>query len=54
MGEYILNQLELKSFYQDLKNYETCCINKKVVIKNFKRYRVFMTSVVAALSFGKY
>tara|TARA_Y100001970_G_C14225041_1_gene855093 strand:+ start:1021 stop:2340 length:1320 start_codon:yes stop_codon:yes gene_type:complete len=56
-GEYILNQLGIKtvSTKGSLKIYGNpkLSINKKVVIKNFlKDHRVFMTSVVAALSFG--
>ncbi|WP_440655335.1 3-phosphoshikimate 1-carboxyvinyltransferase [Candidatus Pelagibacter sp. HIMB1506] len=56
-GQYILNEMGIKTICTndsikifgnpDLK------INKKIIIKNYlKDHRVFMTSVIAALSFG--
>ena len=56
-GEYILNQLGIKtaSTKGSIKIYgnPNLNLNKKIIIKNFlKDHRVFMTSVVAALSFG--
>ena len=56
-GEYILNQLGIKtvSTKGSIKIYgnPNLSLNKKIIIKNFlKDHRVFMTSVVAALSFG--
>ena len=57
MGVYILNQLGIKtaSTKGSIKIYgnPNLSLNKKIIIKNFlKDHRVFMTSVVAALSFG--
>ena len=56
MGRKILNKMGVKQSHKnsikifgnpDLK------INKKITIKNYlKDHRVFMTSVIAALSFG--
>ena len=56
-GEYILNQLGIKtvSTKGSIKIYgnPNLSLNKKIIIKNFlKDHRVFMTSVVMALSFG--
>ena len=56
-GVYILNQLGIKtaSTKGSIKIYgnPNLSLNKKIIIKNFlKDHRVFMTSVVAALSFG--
>ncbi len=56
-GKYILNQLGVKTVLNkgSIKIYGNpkLNINKKIIIKNFlKDHRVFMTSVVAALSFG--
>ena len=56
-GEYILKQLGVKTVLTkgSIKIYgnPALSINKKIIIKNFlKDHRVFMTSVVAALSFG--
>ena len=46
--KYILTKSSIKIFGNpDLK------LNKKIIIKNYmKDHRVFMTSVIAALSFG--
>ena len=56
-GEYILNNMGIKtiSTKNSIKIYgnPNLKINKKIIIKNFlKDHRVFMTSVVAALTFG--
>ena len=56
-GEYILNNMGIKtiSTKNSIKIYgnPNLKINKKIIIKNFlKDHRVFMTSVIAALSFG--
>ena len=56
-GEYILNQMGIKtiSTNDSIKIYGNpeLRIDKKIIIKNYmKDHRVFMTSVVAALSFG--
>ena len=56
-GEKILNKMGIKTFStkDSIKIYGNpdLKINKKIIIKNFlKDHRVFMTSVVAALSFG--
>ncbi len=56
-GAYILNQMGIKTFVNNssIKIYgnPNLKINKKIIIKNYlKDHRVFMTSVVAALSFG--
>ena len=56
-GEKILNKMGIKtvSTKSSLKIYgnPNLKINKKIIIKNFlKDHRVFMTSVIAALSFG--
>ena len=57
MGKKILNTMGIKT---EIKNNSIKIfgnpelkINKKIVIKNFlKDHRVFMSSVIAALSFG--
>ena len=56
-GEYILNQIGIKTLTKNnsIKIYgnPNLKLNKKIIIKNFlKDHRVFMTSVIAALSFG--
>ena len=56
-GKYILNQIGIKtiSTKDSLKIYgnPNLKINKRIIIKNFlKDHRVFMTSIIAALSFG--
>jgi 3-phosphoshikimate 1-carboxyvinyltransferase len=56
-GKYILNQMGIKtiSTKDSIKIYgnPNLKINKKIIIKKFlKDHRVFMTSVIAALSFG--
>ena len=56
-GEYILNQIGIKTVTtkDSIKIYGNpkLKIKKKIVIKNFlKDHRVFMASVIAALSFG--
>ena len=56
-GEFILNQMGIKtiSTNNSIKIYGNPKINlnKKIVIKNYlKDHRVFMTSVIAGLSFG--
>ena len=56
-GEKILNKMGIKtiSTNDSIKIYGNpdLNINKKITIKNYlKDHRVFMTSVVAALSFG--
>ena len=56
-GEYILNQMGIKtkSTKDSIKIYgnPNLKLDKKIVIKNYlKDHRVFMTSVIAALSFG--
>ncbi len=56
-GEYILNQMGIKTSTtkNSIKIYGNpeLKIEKKIIIKNFlKDHRVFMTSVIAALSFG--
>ncbi len=56
-GKYILNQMGIKtiSTKDSIKIYgnPNLSIKKKIIIKNFlKDHRVFMTSVIAALSFG--
>ena len=56
-GEFILNQIGIKtiSTNDSIKIYGNPKINlnKKIVIKNYlKDHRVFMTSVIAGLSFG--
>ncbi len=58
-GEYILNQMGIKTVAtkNSIKIYgnPNLEINKKIIIKNYlKDHRVFMTSVIAALSFGGY
>ena len=57
MGETILNKMGIKTISNNdsIKIYgnPNLNINKKIVIKNYlKDHRVFMTSVIAALSFG--
>ena len=58
-GEYILNKLGVKTIctndsikiFGDPKLFLNS--SKKIIIKNFlKDHRVFMTSIIAALSFG--
>ncbi len=56
-GEKILNQMGIKTITtkNSIKIYgnPNLIINKKIIIKNYlKDHRVFMTSVIAALSFG--
>ena len=56
-GEYILNQMGIKtiSTNDSIKIFGNpeLKINKKIIIKNYlKDHRVFMTSVIAALSYG--
>ncbi len=56
-GKYILNEMGIKTVTtkDSIKIYGNpgLNINKKITIKNFlKDHRVFMTSVIAALSFG--
>ena len=56
-GKYILNQMGIKTITtkDSIKIYgnPNLKINKKIIIKNFlKDHRVFMTCVIAALSFG--
>ena len=56
-GEYILKQMGIKTIVtkDSIKIYGNpdLKINKKIIIKNYlKDHRVFMTSVIAALSFG--
>jgi len=56
-GKYILNQMGVKSIItkNSIKIYGNpkLNINKQIIIKNYlKDHRVFMTSVIAALSFG--
>ncbi len=56
-GKYILNQMGVKSITtkSSIKIYGNpkLNINKQIIIKNYlKDHRVFMTSVIAALSFG--
>ncbi len=56
-GEYILNQMGIKTISSEdsIKIYgnPNLNLNKKIVIRNFlKDHRVFMTSIIAALSFG--
>ena len=56
-GKYILDQIGVKSIAtkNSIKTYGNpkLSVNKKIIIKNFlKDHRVFMTSVIAALSFG--
>ena len=56
-GNYILNQMGIKTILKNdsIKIYgnPNLKINKNIIIKNFlKDHRVFMTSVIAALSFG--
>ena len=56
-GEYILNQIGIKtkSTKDSIKIYgnPNLKVDKKIIIKNYlKDHRVFMTSVIAALSFG--
>jgi 3-phosphoshikimate 1-carboxyvinyltransferase len=56
-GEYILNQMGVKtvSTKDSIKIYGNPKLNieKKITIKNYlKDHRVFMTSIIAALSFG--
>ena len=56
-GKYILDQMGVKSIATNnsIKIYGNpkLSLNKKIIIKNFlKDHRVFMTSVIAALSFG--
>ena len=56
-GEFILNQMGVKtiSTNDSIKIYgnPNLQVNKKIIIKNYlKDHRVFMTSVIAALSFG--
>ena len=56
-GKYILNEMGIKTVTtkNSIKIYGNpdLNINKKITIKNFlKDHRVFMTSVIAALSFG--
>ena len=56
-GKYILDQIGVKSIAtkNSIKIYGNpkLSVNKKIIIKNFlKDHRVFMTSVIAALSFG--
>tara|TARA_X000000368_G_C23039054_1_gene716011 strand:- start:115 stop:1434 length:1320 start_codon:yes stop_codon:yes gene_type:complete len=56
-GEYILNQMGIKtiSTKDSIKIFGNpkLKLNKKIIIKNFlKDHRVFMTSIVAALTFG--
>ncbi len=56
-GNYILNQMGIKTVMtkNSIKIYgnPNLKINKKIIIKNYlKDHRVFMTSVIAALSFG--
>ena len=56
-GQFILKQLGVKTICtkNSIKIYGNpeLKLNKKIIIKNFlKDHRVFMTSVIAALSFG--
>ena len=56
-GKYILDKMGVKSIATNnsIKIYGNpkLSLNKKIIIKNFlKDHRVFMTSVIAALSFG--
>ncbi len=56
-GKYILDQMGVKSIATNnsIKIYgnPNLSLNKRIIIKNFlKDHRVFMTSVIAALSFG--
>ena len=56
-GEFILNQMGVKTITTNdtIKIYgnPNLKVNKKIIIKNYlKDHRVFMTSVIAALSFG--
>jgi len=57
LGSKILNQMGIKTITtkSSIKIYGNpdLKINKKILIKNFlKDHRIFMTSVIAALSFG--
>ena len=56
-GSKILNKMGVKNFLtkDSIKIYGNpkLTINKKIIIKNYlKDHRIFMTSVIAALSFG--
>ena len=56
-GEYILNQMGIKTILKkdSIKIFgnPNLKIKKEIIIKNFlKDHRVFMTSVIAAYSFG--
>ena len=56
-GKFILNQMGVKTITTNdtIKIYgnPNLKVNKKIIIKNYlKDHRVFMTSVIAALSFG--
>ncbi len=56
-GEYILNQMGVKTVCTNdtlkIHGNPELDLNKKITIKNYlKDHRVFMTSVIAALSFG--
>ncbi len=56
-GAYILNQMGIKTVVNEksIKIYGNpkLKVNKKIIIKNFlKDHRVFMTCIIAALSFG--
>ena len=56
-GEYILNQMGIKTISTDrsIRIYGNPNLNvkKKIIIKNYlKDHRVFMTSIIAAMSFG--
>ena len=56
-GKYILNKMGIKTIVTEnsikIHGDPDLKINKKITIKNFlKDHRVFMTSVIAALSFG--
>ena len=56
-GAKILNKMGIKTFStkDSIKIYgnPNLKINKKIIIKNFlKDHRVFMTSIIAAMSFG--
>ena len=56
-GEYILNQMDIKtiSTNDSIKIFGNpkLKLNKKIIIKNYlKDHRVFMTCIIAALSFG--
>ena len=57
MGNFILNQMGIKTktTKDSIKIYGNPHLNidKKIIIKNYlKDHRIFMTSVIAALSFG--